>query len=152
MTDLGKKLRELRESRGWTQEQAEEASGVPQTTISAIENGKAQRPSDANLARLAATYGVSRASLYAAAKLIESIEDLLQRPASPADPLWVMMERVRADQEMMRQLAALEEASAPDVFDEVVESVAEAWKANLKMGLRVAVAQVLSDRRIGLSG
>jgi len=49
-----------------------------------------------------------------------------------------MVERVRRDPGLMRQLANLERDADPDVFEEVLLAVADAWLANLRMGLRVA--------------
>jgi len=43
MNRLGQCLRELRDARGWTQEQLSERSNVPQTTISSLESGRVAR-------------------------------------------------------------------------------------------------------------
>lgn len=141
MNRLGACLRELRDARGWTQEELGERADVPQTTVSSLESGRVTRTSDANMARLAKALSVPRRVLYAAAGLIETEEEL-QWIAQQPDALARMVARVRADRDVMDALEAerlaCEAAGTPEVFDEVIESFAQAWLANARMGLRVA--------------
>lgn len=141
MNRLGACLRELRDARGWTQEELGERADVPQTTVSSLESGRVTRTSDANMARLAKALGVPRRVLYAAAGLIETDEEL-QWIAQQPDALTRMVARVRADRDVMDALEAerlaCEAAGTPEVFEEVIESFAQAWLANARMGLRVA--------------
>lgn len=141
MNRLGACLRELRDARGWTQEELSERSGVPQTTVSSLESGRVTRTSDANMARLAKALGVPRRVLYAAAGLIETEEEL-QWIAQQPDALARAMAYVRANADVMDGFADLEracqEAGTPEVFEEVVRSFAQAFLANARMGLRVA--------------
>ncbi|MGN6758259.1 MAG: helix-turn-helix domain-containing protein [Thermomicrobiales bacterium] len=141
MSRLGVCIRELRDARGWTQEELGERAGVPQTTVSSLESGRVTRTSDANMAGLAQALGVPRRVLYAAAGLIETEEEL-QWIAQQPDALTRMVARVRADRDVMDALEAerlaCEAAGTPEVFEEVIESFAQAWLANARMGLRVA--------------
>lgn len=58
MVDMGKKLRELRQERQWTQGQVAERLGVTVSVVSAYENG-IRYPSYENLVKLAGTFGVT---------------------------------------------------------------------------------------------
>lgn len=58
---VGRALRELRRQRGWSLRDAEQASGIGRSTISAAERGRQPLPS--TLDALGEAYGVSRASL-----------------------------------------------------------------------------------------
>lgn len=52
-TEFGKRLRELRDARGWTQEQLAERAKVPAAMISHFETGVRGAPSADNLVKLA---------------------------------------------------------------------------------------------------
>lgn len=141
MNRLGQCLRELREARGWTQDQLSEQSDVPQTTISSLESGRVTRTSDENMRRLAKALSVPRRVLYAAADIIESDEEM-QWIAQQPDALTRMVALVRANREVMDGLEQLrlrcESDGTPEKFEEVIQSFAQAWLANARMGLRVA--------------
>ena len=74
---LGKRVRALREQRGWTLEYLEEVSGVPVGTISALEVRNSKRSVYASA--LAKAFGVT---------LEELLEDerLLELPKTPRAP------------------------------------------------------------------
>lgn len=141
MNRLGACIRELRDARGWTQEELGDRADVPQTTISSLESGRVTRTSDATMRQIAEALGVPRRVLYAAAGIIETDEEL-QWIAQQPDALARMVARVRADREVMDALdeeqRACDAAGTPEVFEEVIESFAQAWLANARMGLRVA--------------
>lgn len=56
---FGRRLRQRRRLRGWTQEQLATESGVPAAVISHFETGTRQRASAANLVKLAKALSVS---------------------------------------------------------------------------------------------
>lgn len=58
MVELGKRLRELRKERGWTQAQIAERLGVTASIVSAYEN-EIRQPSYDALLKLVRLYGVS---------------------------------------------------------------------------------------------
>ena len=68
---MGKRLRDLRESRGWSQEQLAEKSDLDPTYIGGIERGR-RNPSLVSLAKLAQALKVS-------------LPNLLQVPIDPGD-------------------------------------------------------------------
>ncbi len=59
----GEKLKRLRRGRGMTQEELAEASGVAQSTIAQIENGRRKEPRPGTLKKLAEPLGVDTAEL-----------------------------------------------------------------------------------------
>lgn len=63
LTPIRIRARELRESRGWTQAELAEKSGVRVATLSAIENGRTKGIDFDTLERLAAALGVDPALL-----------------------------------------------------------------------------------------
>lgn len=63
MTPVRLRVKELRQARGWTQEQLAELSGVNQGTISKIETNKTGGIEFDNLERLANAFGVNAAFL-----------------------------------------------------------------------------------------
>jgi transcriptional regulator with XRE-family HTH domain len=63
MSPLTFRIRELRETRGWSQEQLADKSGVRQATISGLETGRIRRVQLDLLERLGAALGVDAASL-----------------------------------------------------------------------------------------
>ena len=56
---IGQRIKVLREKAGWSQTRLAEASGVPQPTISRIEQGKVRDVKSEDLKRLATALGVS---------------------------------------------------------------------------------------------
>lgn len=67
MNDLGTTVRDLRQARGWTQQELADRLGVSQRWVSDVENGRTTMPRLARLRRLADTLGVDRGVLIAAA-------------------------------------------------------------------------------------
>jgi transcriptional regulator with XRE-family HTH domain len=131
---------------GWTQEQAEEESGVPQTTISGLETGRITRSSPDTLARLARAYHVSRRSLYAAAGLIEADDVPLPDGALGLDdPLLDVLRWVREDPQVVADLAEAKETMTPRVYEAYVREMAKAWKANFWMQRRTWELAHLGD-------
>lgn len=139
--DFGPRLREAIRGRLGEDKEREFARriGMDATQLSRTLNGKIGKvPEPETLVRYAKGLGMPLIELLS---WIYPIEQELAREPSAEDPIWLMAERVRRDHDLMRQLSALEEASPPEVFDITVEAVAEAWHANLKMGIRVAEAK-----------
>jgi transcriptional regulator with XRE-family HTH domain len=56
---LRERLRELRLGKGWTQQELQEISNVPYTTISRIETGATEGITSPTLSRLADAFGVT---------------------------------------------------------------------------------------------
>ena len=69
MATTGEKLKRFRRSRGMTQEELAEASGVAQSTIAQIEGGRRKEPRPGTLKRLAKPLGVE------IAELLEDVDD-----------------------------------------------------------------------------
>jgi len=65
--NLGSKLRQLREHKGWTLDEAFRASGVSGSNISRLEHGQNPRVAASTLAALAKAYGVNPLILLEAA-------------------------------------------------------------------------------------
>ncbi len=63
MATTGEKLNRLRRSKGMTQAELSQASGVAQSTITHIESGKHERPHPGTLRKLARALGVEIADL-----------------------------------------------------------------------------------------
>lgn len=61
----GKKLLELRKSKGMTRRQVEDATGVSQATIQCLETCKYKNPNLKTIKALAECYGVTMAELIA---------------------------------------------------------------------------------------
>lgn len=109
--------------------------GMDPTQLSRTLNGKIGRvPEPETLVRYARGLGLPLITLLG---WIYPIEEQLEQPPSADDPLWLMTERVRRNPEMMRHLRRAEELNKPEVFQSLLEAVADAWLANLRMGLRV---------------
>lgn len=66
-TKLGERLKALRKSRGWTQENLAEVSGLTRSHISRLERGDIELPSRARLLRLADALGTTADDLLTAA-------------------------------------------------------------------------------------
>jgi len=61
---LNKKLKELRESRGMTQEELSRASGVGRVTISRIETGELENTTVGTISKLASGLSVNEGELF----------------------------------------------------------------------------------------
>lgn len=61
---LNTKLKEIRESKGMTQDELSKASGVGRITISRIETGELENTTVGTIAKLAAGLGVSESELF----------------------------------------------------------------------------------------
>jgi transcriptional regulator with XRE-family HTH domain len=57
-TELGNRIRELRQQKGWSQGDLSNACHLPQATISRIESGAVQHPSTRSLTKIAEALGV----------------------------------------------------------------------------------------------
>lgn len=60
---LGRKVRELREARGWTRDQLGDRIGITGSTVGQIERGEIEAPPGPRLERLARAFGISLRSL-----------------------------------------------------------------------------------------
>ncbi len=57
---IGKRIRGLREQKNWSQKELESRSGVPQTTISRLENDNSKNGASLNhLQKLAEAFGIA---------------------------------------------------------------------------------------------
>lgn len=57
---IGKKIRKLREQKNWSQKELESKSGVPQTTISRLENDTSKNGASLNhLQKIASAFGIT---------------------------------------------------------------------------------------------
>lgn len=83
--DLGARLREARNARGWTQEQAAEALGVARTTMTAIEKGERKVKPD-ELVRLARFYGRKLSALLRQGAPVEDFSAQLRAALPPDTP------------------------------------------------------------------
>ena len=70
--ELGRKIRELRAERGWTQNELAKRSGVDRTTIASIETGKVANPSAETFIKLARAFSVRLEELHHIAGYIDS--------------------------------------------------------------------------------
>lgn len=64
MSTIDNKLRRAREKKGWTQEILAEKAGISRTTLSAIENDKADCVKTDTLVKLADALGMKVTSLF----------------------------------------------------------------------------------------
>lgn len=134
---FGARLREaIRERLGPDQEREfARRIGMDPTQLSRTLNGKIGRvPEPETLLRYAKGLNLPLITLLG---WIYPVEEQVEAAPSPDDPLWLMVERVRRNPEMMRDLRRAEEINKPEVFHSILEAVADAWLANLRMGLRV---------------
>jgi transcriptional regulator with XRE-family HTH domain len=137
---IGELVKARRRARGFTQVQLGVAAGLSQDYISKLERGDIDLPQRGTLEALGRPLALTLADFYRAAGILGP-DDPAPDPGANDDPLSLMVERVRTNPEIMRQLRALEEASDPAVFERTLAAVAEAWQANLRMGINVAEAQ-----------
>lgn len=136
---LGQRLRALREARGETLEQVATVAGRSGGWLSRLENGhQKEEPSFTVLVALAGHFGVDVAELVRDGR--EALrrpdrETEKARPLRPDDPLEVVVEEIRNNLEIMAQLEAVRRAAPPEVFEEGLRALAEAWIANMRMGM-----------------
>lgn len=63
MSDIGRRVRALREAREWNQSDLARRAGVSNSYINRLESGQHHRPSQAQLAKVAEALGVSASEL-----------------------------------------------------------------------------------------
>jgi|WetSurMetagenome_2_1015567.scaffolds.fasta_scaffold228457_2 transcriptional regulator with XRE-family HTH domain len=76
-TEVGQRIRELRKSRGWSQEKLGELADLHPTYIGGIERGERNVALE-NLAQLAAAFGLSLSQLFDYQKAGKSKRDILR--------------------------------------------------------------------------
>lgn len=109
--------------------------GMDPTQLSRTLNAKVGKvPEPETLQRYAEGLGLPLLTLLS---WIYPIEDQLNGPATHKDSLVVMVERVRRNPRMMRDLRRAQEINTPEVFERILAAVADAWLANLKMAMQV---------------
>lgn len=57
-SDIGARLLELRDARGWTQDKVAEEAGVSHTTVVGLETGRIKQPRTVTLRRLARAFNM----------------------------------------------------------------------------------------------
>lgn len=82
---LGKKLREFRADRGWTQQELAKRSGIKRGYLASIEVGLVDNPSVPVFLKLASALGISPDELYQAAGYIEDNKKTHQSLDTPED-------------------------------------------------------------------
>lgn len=145
---LGARLREARNARGWTQEQAAEALGVARTTMTAIEKGE-RRVQPEELIRLAKLYGRKLSALLRPGAPVEDFSVQLRGALPPERPVdsellphihelerlcddYLELERLSGAQHAQRQLPVYSiEGVDPE---EAAEDVATAERNRLGLG------------------
>jgi len=115
----GSRLRELRHRRGWSQETLAAFAGVPPEAIVALEDDALADPDPALLDRLARTLETSTAELL-------------------PDPLDLILGPLHADAALNAQLRAFLVAASPEQADRFLATVAESWRASLRVALTLA--------------
>ncbi len=130
---LGRRVRELRQSHGWTQEALAERANVAQTFVSQVETGRIERPSYEYLRRLASALGVPVDNLMAAAGLLEVAGE---EPRTADDALIAVLEMRPVLGEQVRALRAKYGEAR---FRRIMGPVLRAWQSNLEMAAEVAL-------------
>lgn len=128
------------EARGYNQSTLSKASSgrLRQSYISQVVRGDIELPREDKIALFTELLGISREEFYRAAGVLV---DTIEGDASPDDPLAIMVERVRRDPRMMRDLRRAQEINTPEVFERILAAVADAWRANLRMAMAVNSAE-----------
>ena len=104
MQSIGDKIRDLRERKGWTQDDLAEAAGIHRVTIAKYEAGKVE-PKSTSLSRLAAALEVEAGFLLGESdKMTEQDRDL-----------WELREQVRRDPERQYLFSLARDADISDV-------------------------------------
>ena len=104
MQTIGDRVRELREAKGWTQDDLSEAAGIHRVTIAKYEAGKVE-PKSTSLARLASVLGVEAGFLVGETN--EMTDDERE--------LWELREQVRRDPERHYLFSLARDADIGDV-------------------------------------
>jgi len=99
--------------------------------------GDHERPSYESARQIADVLAVPIVEVLSRAGMPIHEADALATPPSPDDPLEIMVERVRNDPRMMRDLRRAQEINTPEVFERILHAVADAWRANLRMAMQV---------------
>jgi len=137
---VGELIRARRVALGLSQTELARRAGSSQRQVSRLENGEERTmPRRETLDRFGAVLDITLADFYRAGGVMDPAE--LETPASPDDPLEVMVERVRRNASMMRDLRRAQEINDPEVFERILAAVADAWLANLKMAMAVNSAE-----------
>lgn len=130
---LGAEIKRLRRGRGWTQDQLYEESGVGQSTISALENGRQEQTSLEYLQRLARAFKVSINVLLRAAGIMDDEDvELTTRDAVFRD-IGVLL-RELASPETIDELEFLREHESAIIYERAVRALVGAFASNAKMG------------------
>ena len=111
-------MRELRHRRGWSQEMLAAFAGVSVEAIIALEDGALPHPDPALLDRLARTLDANPAELL-------------------PDPLDFILARLQGDHALAEQLRAFFLAATPAQADLFIDSVADSWRASLRVALNL---------------
>lgn len=88
MSDLGTKLKALREAAGLSQRQLAERAGLHQTYVANVESGRQALPAE-RLAGLAVAIGVSDEDLDELFVLLAAWRGALERPPGLTDEAWL---------------------------------------------------------------
>lgn len=86
--NLSQKIKQLRESRGWSQRQLARKMGVDQSYVSQIENGSMPRPSFELIIKLQQVFGVRYEVFAKAAGLIDHADDIAVYEDPELSELW----------------------------------------------------------------
>ncbi len=134
---------------GWLKDQAigqfgtlrafAKAIGKEPTYISRWVNDH-ERPSYESARQIADLLEVPIAEVLSRAGMPINAEDALA-PPSPDDPLEIMVERVRRDPRMMRDLRRAQEINTPEVFERILAAVGDVWRASLRVAVQVNGAE-----------
>lgn len=137
---VGALIRARRVALGLSQTELARRAGSSQRQVSRMENGEERTmPRRETLDRFGAVLGITLADFYRAGGVMDPAE--LETPASPDDPLEIMVERVRRDPRMMRDLRRAQEVNTPEVFERILAAVADVWRASLRVAVQVNGAE-----------
>lgn len=136
---VGELIAQRRKLLGLSQTELGRRTGTSQRQVSRLENGEERTlPRRDTLDKFGTVLGIGLAEFYRAAGVLETEpEQAIDTPVSPDDPIAIMVERVRRNPAMMRDLRRAQEINDPAKFELILEAIADAWLANLRMGLRV---------------
>lgn len=125
MAAFGDRVRRLREARGWSQRELVRLSGVPQSTIWQIEAGRIESPGIDHVRALAGAFGVG------VDVLLADVGEQQEQPALADLVAWL-----ESRPDLLGDLDEVRRGNEPDVYREVLESLALAWEANIRMAMR----------------
>jgi len=100
---LGKKLRELREERGWSQAKLAMLSSVGRSHISLIELGGIKHPRADVILNLAKAFGIRPEELYQAAGYISELRATYDSKETPGQVLDDIKSKVRRLEKMLQE-------------------------------------------------